>query len=590
MVLCFVAVHALAVDLGVYSVPVKQVMDEVVTRLYATFDAEGLRSLDEGKVLDFLTKKERHILANQYWGFTANVPVRVSVMRRDAQPLVPFWMKERGFKKTPLLVRNEEYTYQVWQKDFKAGRIGLGINGFDRHRSHYFVCVGPQRKRDRVLLSDFLPENQQIGVMKKGSTIYHDWDELVLTEVPVDLQGQILLPTIRGRSREAHLVGAFRETPYPSSEAPDQVMLTWSQDPKSTQTIQWRTSVTEARYEVQYRTKKEPSAASWSSVTSRTKPMEDRLLFNDRTVLRHTAVLTWLSPGTTYEYRVGCPGKDIWTPVWTFRTAPSENEPFSFIYMGDTHQSEMSGILAKTAFTKNPDAAFYTIAGDLVDTGLFRTDWDLLFHRHREVLPRKPLIPCLGNHDDQECLGAWMYLDLFSLPETGPLPGERERTCAFEYSNALIVSLDIASDLNAQAVWLKSALRKTDATWKFAMFHFPPYSLEMNEYEDIRQIWCPLFDQYGVNLVMTGHHHMYLRTKPIKNRQVVESPKDGTIYVISAGLDTREKPWGKPHFAEKIVTGRGFYQVIEVDGDELRYRAVDEAGEVRDAFTVKASK
>ncbi|MEZ4904972.1 MAG: hypothetical protein R2822_26070 [Spirosomataceae bacterium] len=51
--------------------------------------------------------------------------------------------------------------------------------------------------------------------MKVGAFTYHDWDDLTLSEVPVSLQGQILFSTIRGRAREAHLIGAFRQTSTP---------------------------------------------------------------------------------------------------------------------------------------------------------------------------------------------------------------------------------------------------------------------------------------------------------------------------------------------------------------------------------------
>src|SRR5690606_34571587 len=113
------------------------------------------------------------------------------------------------------------YTYEVWQKSFPAGEVGLGINGFDKHRPVYFVGVAPKHSGDAVNITPILPQKQLVTVLDTGAFTYHDWDGLVLTEVPEALKGQYLLPTIRGRAREAHLIGAFRRTEFPSTETPD---------------------------------------------------------------------------------------------------------------------------------------------------------------------------------------------------------------------------------------------------------------------------------------------------------------------------------------------------------------------------------
>ena len=113
----------------------------------------------------------------------------------------------------------------------------LGINGFDKHRQVYFISVGPQDPANRLEITGIFPEGQYLDSMKTGAFTYHDWDELILEEVPEKLRGQILFTTIRGRAREAHLTGAFRRTPYPSGIKPDQVMLTWSGDPSASTSV-----------------------------------------------------------------------------------------------------------------------------------------------------------------------------------------------------------------------------------------------------------------------------------------------------------------------------------------------------------------
>ena len=147
----------------------KQTMDGVVTRLYATLDGKALASLTHDTALDLLTDAERNVLATKYWCFDVNVPVVLSVIRNVDQPVVPFWIEQAGFAKTDLIVKNEEWSYEVWQKRFGAGRVELGINGFGMHRTVYFVCVGPQDPGAKVKITRLFPANEAVITMRKGA-------------------------------------------------------------------------------------------------------------------------------------------------------------------------------------------------------------------------------------------------------------------------------------------------------------------------------------------------------------------------------------------------------------------------------------
>jgi hypothetical protein len=564
--------------------PVETAMDGIVARLCAAMDEEALYKLDEKTVEGFITPEERRVLAMQYWCFDVNVPVTVSVMRDVDQAVVPFWLAESGFEKTSLIVKNEEYTYEVWQKRFDAGRVELGINGFDMHRPHYFVCVGPQRTGDTLGLSGFFPERQTVLDMREGSLTYHDWTELVLTEVPESLRGQKLLTTIRGRAREAHLIEAFRKTPYPTSTKPDQIVLTWSEDPRTTQTIQWRTSPKAEKCVVRY--KKKGAAGEAIETEGAYTTISDRLLLNDPVMHRFTAVLRGLEPGTVYTYTVGNPETGEWSVEAEFATAPDDGAPFSFVFMGDTHRSEDWGKMLGKAFERHPETAFYMIAGDLVSTGLYRDDWDHFFGYSADVFRNRPVVPTLGNHDDQDGLGARMYLDFFALPENGSEAVERERSYTFRYGNALFIVLDVTSSVEAQKAWLEQQLAATDAPWKFAMFHFPPYAFD-EDYPDIRQAWCTLFDKYHVDMVFNGHVHYYLRTKPMRDGKPVASPAEGTVYAVSIAIPGARRPVPKPRYAETTFCDGALYQTIAIDGKRLTYRAYNAEGNIRDEFVIE---
>jgi len=562
-------------------------MDGIVARLYANLDEKALTSLSHKTALNLITGAERRILATKYWYFDVDVPVVVSVIRNVDQPTVPFWIEQAGFAKTDLVVKNEEWSYEVWQKKFDAGRVELGINGFDMHRTVYFVCVGPQELGTAVRITGLFPANEAVITMGKGAWTYRDWDDLYIEDVPKSLEGQRLLTTYRGRAREAHLVGAFRKTPFPSSAKPDHVVLTWSEDSRTTQTVQWRTNTAVKRGVVRYRPQ---SAEDQAHLEARAKRevIEDRLLSNDRTMHRFTALLRDLKPSTVYTYRVGSPDDDVWSKAAAFKTAPDAEAPFSFVYFGDTHRSPIWGRLLQAADRRHPETALYIIGGDVVSTGLFRDDWDKLLAYSSGVFARKPLAFSLGNHDDQDGLGAWMPLALFEFPRNGPNGVEPERTYSFRYGNALFLVMDVGTSYDIQAKWMAKQLANTDATWRFGIYHFPMYVWpEHDECGAIRRSWEKVFAEHHLDMMLHGHIHCYLRTRPMRSGKPVGSPAEGTVYLISSGVPNRERPSKLPGFAVKFMSGGPWYQKFDIDGNRLVYRAYDMDGKVCDELVIR---
>ncbi|HPC16717.1 MAG TPA: metallophosphoesterase family protein [Candidatus Hydrogenedentes bacterium] len=571
--LCFCCMGAFA------ETPIQGAMNRVLARMGDALTGEQLMKADAAVIAPFITDEDRRVFATEYWRFDANVPVVVSVLRDEKQPVAPFWLEEAGFNKTNLKARNEEYTYEVWQKAFDAGRIGLGINGFDKHRPHYFVVVGPQRPGDKVILTRFFPADQQIFEMKPGSYTYHDWPDLVLTDVPDELKGQILLPTIRGRAREAHLIGAFRQTPYPSTEKPDHVLLTWNGDPRTTQAIQWRCKSPGGT--VRYREAGAENDAPWIEVKPACRPLVDRLILNDRETYRCTAVLDGLKPGTRYAYSIEPAGVSA-----DFTTAPAGGDPFTFFWLSDTHNNPVTGDLLAAGLAKCPKPAFCTISGDLVGTGQHRDDWDCLFNHAAAFTPRFPVMPSMGNHDNIDGMGPELYCAMFALPANGPAGLETGRAYSFQYGDALFLMPDVTAPVEMQAPWIERQLQGKTTAWTFAVLHFPPYAPD-DENPEIVENWLPLFDAHHVDFVLTGHVHNYLRTYPMKAGQRVESTRDGTIYCITVSVGGRPQAIPKPEYAAVFdASGTPLCVAFQVDSRTVTSRAFDKSGKIVDEYTV----
>lgn len=564
---------------------VRSAMDEIVTRLYKEVPPDSFRTIDDLWILEFLKPEEKSILASRYQYFTVNVPVSVSLMHEKSQKVLPFWLEESGFLKTGKVVRNEEYDYDVWQKQFPAGKVELGINGFDKHRPVYFIAVAPVRTGDKLEITEVYPD-YPLDTLREGAFTYHDWSGLVLTSVPSEMRNQTLFTTVRGRAREAHIIDAFRKTIFPSTTKPDQIMLTWSDSPKTTIDIQWRASASDPRGEVRYWQTGKSDTATVAATLNR---LEDRMLYNDRYIHRFTAHLSQLIPGTQYAYQVGSNENHVWSEVENFKTEPEANTNFSFVWFGDTHCFPDSGKLMRLAEQSNLDASFYSIAGDIVSTGLYRDDWDRLFGYSNGAFARKPLMPVPGNHDRQDGLGAQLYYDLFSLPQNSPPGVDKESSYTFEYGNALFVMIDATSDVADHTEWLEQSLSSTHATWKFVMFHFPPYNFE-EPYLDIQQAWVPLFDKYHVDMVMGGHIHYYMRSKPMQSGSVVREFDNGTVYAISISIPSRHDSMIPEPYAVVQYDSGYFYQRMEIEGNTLRYKAIDSNGDVKDGFVINKKR
>ncbi len=102
------------------------------------------------------------------------------------------------------------------------------------------------------------------------------------------------------------------------------------------------------------------------------------------------------------------------------KTGPDSSRGARFLYLGDAQTGlERWGRLLKAAYRRHPDIDFILLAGDLVDRGNERTNWDHFFLRADGVFDRVPLMPCVGNHEYLD-MGPRLYRAFFELPRNGP--------------------------------------------------------------------------------------------------------------------------------------------------------------------------
>ncbi|OUT98590.1 MAG: hypothetical protein CBB90_13510 [Gammaproteobacteria bacterium TMED30] len=187
-----------------------------------------------------------------------------------------------------------------------------------------------------------------------------------------------------------------REAAHKPTPLPDRVVLTWSGDPATTQSVTWRTDVS---------TKKGRAHLAIANSNGRAlKPevfeAETESFKSDINEANyHSVTFRNLQPDTLYTYRVG-DGVN-WTEYYHFRTASDRARPFSFIYFGDaqnevrTHWSRVF----REAFRDAPRAAFTLHAGDLVDNNDWDSEWGDWHQGPDWVNGTIPVIATPGNHE-----------------------------------------------------------------------------------------------------------------------------------------------------------------------------------------------
>jgi hypothetical protein len=181
----------------------------------------------------------------------------------------------------------------------------------------------------------------------------------------------------------------------------------------------------------------------------------------------------------------------------------------------------------------------------------------------------------------------------FDLPTNGPEGVEAEHCYCLEYGSTLIVVLDSNLPPASQTPWLEQTLSRSQARWKFVMFHHPPYSSDPDrDNKELREAWTPVFDKHHVDIVFNGHDHAYMRTYPMKADQRVASPAEGTIYLVSVS-GTKMYEQLKRNYTEVGFVDTATYSTIDIlpatekAPEKLVYRAFDFEGNVRDQFQIE---
>jgi len=312
----------------------------------------------------------------------------------------------------------------------------------------------------------------------------------------------------------------------------------------------------------------------------------------------HAVVLTGLKPGTEYTYVVDACGKA--TPAKRFRTAPVPGtRSVHFTAVGDFGTGGTNQKQVAAAMLQARPELFVTLGDNAYSSGTESEIQNNLFAPMAELLSEVPLFASLGNHEYVTNQGQ-PYLDNLYLPSNNP--ANSERYYSFDWGHVHFVALDsncaiglASSDrcaLAAQKAWLEKDLAGTPQPWKVVFFHHPPWSSgDHGSQLAMRRHFAPIFEKYGVDLVLTGHDHNYERSKPMQGDDVAGAGKTGIPYLVVGGGGASLRPFASSKPAWSVIRddkAYGFLDVKVVDGT-LTAQMVEKGGKVLDSFVLRKS-
>lgn len=312
--------------------------------------------------------------------------------------------------------------------------------------------------------------------------------------------------------------------------------------------------------------------------------------------------LDGLKRGSDYIYRIR---SGEWkSDTFRFSTADGSRR-WRFIAFTDfqPHANPYTHNLVRMVDSLAGGSPLAVCSGDMIDTAVYQDQWEWLLDEP-DFMGRFLFASSPGDHEYwglpigrhiRQLDEPATYKALFNFPKNGP-------ECStgscwwFIYNRVLFVGLDtgdsntpVTESIASQAEWLVRTASELKRRYDYlvVMQHKSvqgSYTNDPGVNRRLKPILAKAYAEAGVDLVLSGHDHMYSRTREI----------DGVWYLDmgSSGSKTRIPDQGQysDGLHEKIIDLRALSQcvgaVVDVDRKEMRISVYNRDRQLVDSFTV----
>ncbi len=418
----------------------------------------------------------------------------------------------------------------------------------------------------------------------------------------------------------------LKRIPYLQNVGPDEI------------TIRWRTDLA-GPCTLQYAQITDTSATAWKTITTNNE-------------IEHIVVLKTLKNDTKYFYKIAvnkkilASGKDFF-----FKTTPpvGSKKAINFWAIGDfgdispRYLENQKKVAEQYLKNKNSDTDIWLWLGDNAYCCGYDAEYQAgIFDAYgTKIMSNTPFMPVLGNHDygDNFAMAGRTDLDyhkMVSVPtagERGGLASGTKSYYAYNQANIHFVALD-SYGIDAQGLplhnknsqqykWLKADLAANKQVWTVVYYHHPVYTKRSHNSDAeellrlLRATLVPLFDEHKVDLVLSGHSHIYERSMFINGHtdhsanfrvanHVVQNSNGrydgsanscpyiqkgkGVIYatVGSSGRLDPSEPTTAPQHPTSFYsnTTEGGSLLVKIEDNRLDARWITAEGQTKDQFTI----
>jgi 3',5'-cyclic AMP phosphodiesterase CpdA len=235
---------------------------------------------------------------------------------------------------------------------------------------------------------------------------------------------------------------------------------------------------------------------------------------------------------------------------------------------GEPPQYELAAKLAE--YRRQFPFDFVITLGDNIYDGGTPDDYERKFERPYKLLldAGVPFYATIGNHDKPN--------QRFYKPFN--MNGQQYYT--YKKGNVRFFALD-TNDMNPrQFAWLEKELQNAGSDWIICYFHHPLYSSASyhDASKELRGLLEPLFVRYGVQIVFSGHNHVYERVKPQKGITYFTEGSSGSLR--------------KGNLKKTALTAVGYdqdrtFMLVEIAGDELHFQTISRNGQTVDLGMIR---
>ena len=341
----------------------------------------------------------------------------------------------------------------------------------------------------------------------------------------------------------------------------------------------------------------------------------------------HSVTLIGLKPDSCYDYKVNATSLKIDNTNRRFCTLNTKKELERVWVVGDTGENSTnqkkvySSMLSYVDNNLSKIDMWVMLGDNAYRSGTQKQYNKQLFNSYKEMVKQKDVWAVIGNHDARR----WAFYHIFDFPtkgESGGEPSGSEKYYSVDEANFHLVMLDSETEDRSSdgdmANWLRKDLAKNKKPWTIVVFHHPPYSDGSHHSDnphdsggrmkEMRENFIPIFDKYDVDLVMSGHSHVYERSRLLVNHTGDSKTFNPALHVKEDSLTTYTKPLAKtPNSGTVyIVDGsgskadRGTFKlpemplgysisgsvILEITPTTLSEKFLTDEGKIQDSFTI----